>query len=266
MTLIENYLREVEASLRVDAARKRQIVDELRTHLTEKVNDVATAEPLRPRPEIEQEVLREFGNPRDLALAYEPDGTAVLRDSAGDIVLRVGKAVGRGAAAVGRGTGTFLKWTAVALAVLLVISLGVGAWAYYEIKPYIPGMIESSDPVYQYFERCTETPCSGAPPPDTFFVRPTAQTVRFDINVYSVHLDEDWEKHVANGTMRVVVTDPAGASAFDRTFNVTDEGSFRYETSWAAQPGNWSIAYEFTDFVGAIDVETYAVSLPFGRE
>lgn len=257
--LIEDYLREVETSLRVDAARKRQIVDELRTHLTEKVDDLHAATPARSRFDIEQEVLREFGNPRDLALAYEPDGTAVLRSAAGDVVVRLGRA----AKAVGRGTGTFLKWTAVALAVLLVVALGVGAWAYYEVKPYIPGMIESSQPVYQYFERCVETPCSGAPPPDSFYVRPEASMVRFDLNIYSVHPKGDRDGHIGNGTLRILVSDPAGAALFDRTFNVTNEAGFHHETSWAAQPGNWSVAYTLMDFVGAFDVEAYAVSLPF---
>lgn len=264
--LIDDYLREVEASLRVDASRKRQIVDELHTHLIEKVNDVQAADPTRLRDEIEREVLREFGSAHDLAFAYGPEGTPVLRNSAGDIVLRIGQAVGRGAVAVGRGTGKALKWVAVALAGLLVVALGVGAWAYYEVKPYIPSIIEQSEPSYQYFERCADTPCSGAPPADSFYVRPEARTVRFDLNVYSVHPNDDWDQHYGNGTVHVQVTDPAGVVRYDRSFNLTDEGATYHETSWAAEPGNWSIAYTFDGFVGALDVEAYAISFPWGEE
>lgn len=265
-TIIENYLREVEASLRVDAARKRQIVDELRTHLTEKVADMQAAQPDRSVFEIEQEILREFGNPRDLALAYEPEGTTVLTNAAGDIVLRVGKAVGRGAVAVGRNTGTFLKWTAVALGILLVISLGVGAWAYYEVKPYIPAMIESSDPVYEYYERCAATPCNGVLPADTFYVRPSAQTVKFQLSVYSVHpQDGDDDRHVGNGTLRLVVSDAEGVARLDRVLNLTNEGYLHHEVSWASAEGNWTVAYEYTDFVGAIDVQAYAITMPLNE-
>jgi len=264
--LIDDYLREVETSLRVDASRKRQIVDELRTHLAEKVEDVAQGDPSRPLAAVEQEVLREFGNPRDLALAYEPEGAAVLTNSAGDIVLRLGKAVGRGARVVGRSTGTALKWIAIGLAALLAVSLGVGAWAYYEVKPFIPAIIEQSEPTYQYFERCAQTPCNGAPPPDTFFVRPEAKTVRLDLNAYSVHPSDDRSEHVANGTVRVRVTDPAGEVRFDRPINMSGDAATYYETSWSAIPGNWSVAYDFDGFVGAIDVETYAIAFPWADE
>lgn len=261
--LIDDYLRDVENSLRVDAHRRRQIVDELRSHLTEKADELAGEDPLRSRFDIEQDVLRQFGNPRDLALAYEPEGAAVLTNAAGDIVLRLGKAVGRGAAAVGRSTGTFLKWTAVALGVLLILSIGVGAWAYYEVKPYIPSIIEQSEPTYQYYERCADTPCSGAPPPDTFFVRPDAQSVRFDLNTYSVRSSNDRDLRLGNGTLHVVVTDPLGNVRFDRSFNMTDDASVHQEVSWAAEAGNWTIAYRFDGFLGAIDVQTYALGFPW---
>lgn len=277
-TLIEDYLREVEASLRVDAARKRQIVDELRTHLTEKVADMQATMPERSVFEIEQEILREFGNPRDLALAYEPEGTAVLTNAAGNIVLRVGKAVGRGARVVGRSTGTFLKWTAVALAVLLVISLGVGAWAYYEMKPYIPALIDSNDPVYEYYEICSATPCNGAAPADTFYIHPEAQSVRFDLDVHPVRVsDERADNMSTNGTVRIVVADPDGGVRYNRTFELaplrasehryaSSGGASYQEMSWAAVPGNWTVSYEFHDFVGSVSMTTYAVSLPFNAD
>lgn len=266
MTLIEDYLRRVESTLRADADRKRQIVDELRTHLLEKVDDVHAAAPERSRHEVEQEVLREFGDPRDLALAYAPEGTAVLTNKAGEIVLQLGKAVGRGAVAVGRSSGRILKWTAVALAGLLVIALGVGAWAYYEVKPYIPTIIEQSEPVYQYFERCADTPCSGTASPDSFYVRPEAKTVRFDIDIYSVHRDAEWDRHFGNGTLAVTILDPDGVARYDRVHNLTDERASYFETSWAAVPGNWTVTYTFDGFVGAIDVEAYAIGFPWPEE
>lgn len=279
-TIIEDYLREVEASLRVDATRKRQIVDELRSHLSDKVAEMRAAQPERSIFEVEQEVLREFGNPRDLALAYEPDGTAVLTSAAGNIVLRVGKAVGRGAAAVGRGTGRAIKWIAVAIGVLLVISLGVGAWAYYEVKPHLAEIIESTEPVYRYYESCPDVPCSGASDADIFYVAPDARYVRFDLDVYRghVHLDEGETREIPNGTLRIVVLDPEGAARYDRTFNATPSvsgGSYGagggwsgladQELSWAPMAGNWSVQYTFHDFLGSIGVRAYAPTFTLER-
>jgi hypothetical protein len=264
--LIEDYLREVDASLRVDATRKRHILDELRSHLTEKTEELHSGSPERPVEDIEREVLREFGSARELALAYEPSGVVVLTNEAGDIVLRLGKAVGRGAKAVGRSTGTILKWTAVALAVLLVTSLGVGAWAYYEVKPYIPSIIEQSEPSYQYYEKCADTPCSGAPPADVFYVSTDARSVRFDVNVYSVHKTGDRDRHYGNGTLQVSVVDPTGVKLFDRTFNNSEGASAHQEMRWAAVEGNWTVAVAYDGFIGAVDVEAYAITFPWGDE
>ena len=259
--LIEDYLREVQASLRVDATRKRQIADELRTHLTERVADELADDPSRPRDDVEREVLRDFGNPRDLALAYEPEGgEPVLLNQSGDIVLRLGRASARAAKAVGRGTTKVLKVTAIVLAGLLVVALGVGAWAYYEIKPYIPTIVESQEPVYSYSEGCA-TACSGAYPPDTFSVREGAETVRFDLRV---RYDHDWEtdERVGAGNVTVRIADPSGALRFERTLSVDNETRFHHEASWASMPGNWTASYEFDGFVGHIELETYAYGFP----
>ncbi|HUR68000.1 MAG TPA: hypothetical protein VM370_02050 [Candidatus Thermoplasmatota archaeon] len=261
--MIDEYLREVESSLRVDAARKRQIVDELRSHLTEKVDELQAAEPMRARADIEQMVLRDFGDPRDLALAYEPEGGAVLMNSAGEIVLRFGKAFGRGAVAAGRGAGKALKWVAIGLAGLLIISVGVGAWAYHEVKPYIPSIIEQSEPAYQFSQSCHETPCNGVVPTDAFYVHPEARKVRFDLEVWPVHDDDG--NHVGNGTIRVTVTDNNGTLRFDRTFNGTD-GYFSEETSWAAGAGNWTLSYAYEGFRGSVSVQAYAISVPWGDD
>ena len=258
--IIEDYLREVQASLRTDTARKRQIVDELRSHLAEKVAELRASDASRPHEEIEREVLREFGSARDLALAYGPEGHEVLVNQAGDIVLRVGKAVGRGAAAVGRGTGKFLKGLAIALAFLLVLSIGVGAWAWYEVKPNLPHLIEQAQPIYSYYERCADTPCSGEIPADTFYVRPNITSVRFDLDVYSIteHLDNETHMRMGNGTVHVTVRDPNGTALMDHAFNLTEEGRAHRELAWAALPGNWTISYRFDGFRGAIDAEAYA--------
>lgn len=256
--LIDDYLREVEASLRADADRKRPILDELRAHILEKVDDLARADPLRAREDIEREVLNDFGSARDLALGYEPEGH-LLRDETGEIILRFGQAVGRGtkkaARAVGRGTGVFLKWTAVALSVLLVLGIGLGVWAFYEVRPVVETLVEQSQPAYEYQESCPATPCNGELPPQAFYVSPDAKQVRISLEAYH------WDDLPANGTARVVVTDPLGEVRLDRTFLVSTRTHVSQEARWAPAEGNWTVAYTFTEFRGSLHVRTYATGV-----
>lgn len=255
--IIEDYLREVESSLRVDRARRQQIVDELRAHLHEQAADLRRQRPELPETDVAREVLASFGNPRDLALAYEPEGAAVLRNRAGEVVLRLGDAFGRGARAAARGTGVVLKWFAVAVSALLVLAVGLGVWAFYEVRPVVETLVEQSMPAYVYREECGGTPCSGALPGDRFYVAPDAKQVRLDVDVHP-----PWDGS-ANGTgaVRVWVVDPAGATVYDRTFAVRPDGSASHEMRLAPVEGNWTIAYEYDGFRGVVQVEAYATSL-----
>lgn len=248
--LIEDYLREVSATLRVAPDRKRQILDELRTHLREKLDDERSQDPDAPVGDVERRVLADFGSPRDLALAYEPEGQVVLKNSAGDIVLRVGRAVGRG-------TGRVVKWTAITLAALLVIAIGVGIWAFYEVRPLVETMASQAMPVYDYEETCPQTPCNGANGRDIFFVGNNTKEVRLTVNVAPPWRDE------GNGTGRVYVVlfDPAHARVFERNFTVTNESSGSREIRFASFPGNWTVEVEYFEFRGEVRVEAYAYAL-----
>lgn len=258
-SILDDYLREVEATLRVEPERKRQIVDELRSHLAEKVEELRRGQPERGLAEIEREVVNDFGSPRELALAYHPEGP-VLQNSAGDVVLRLGQAVGRGTVAVGRavgrGTGLFLKWLAIAVAALLVIAIGLGIWAFYELRPVAEAIADQSQPIYSYYEGCEGTPCNGAFGNESFYVVPEARAVHFDIRV-----GHPWEDGPnATGSVHVTVRDPSGEIKYDRLVMMNNETSFHQELRWAGTAGNWTVAYEFTEFLGVIDVETYAWS------
>lgn len=263
--LIEDYLRQVEASLRAESPRRRQIVDELRSHLRDKVGDLQRERPDRPVEEVEREVLNGLGSARDLALAYEPEGVAVLKNKAGDTVVRVGSAVGRGARAVGRGTGRALRWLAIAVAFLLVLGTGVAIWAYYEFKPYITALAEESDPVYDHAETCSGTPCSGVIPGDTFFVGAHAAEVKLDLDIWPEWDGRD-HRYVGGGSVTLRVLDPSGVARFNDTFHMTNATEVSKRTTWAAVAGNWTVEYELRDFVGALDLEMYAVAKPWRDE
>lgn len=255
--IIEDYLREVEASLRVDRARKRQIVDELRAHLREKAADLQRQRPGAPRGDVEREVLADFGNPRDLALAYEPEGMAVLRNRAGDVVLRLGDAVGRGARAAARGTGVVVKWFAVAASALLVVAIGLGVWAFYEVRPVVQALVDEGMPAYQYYEECRGAPCDAAMPGDRFHVDAGSRLVRFDVDVHPPWGDAS----NASGTVRVWVLDPRGEAVYDRTFALSPGSAAGHEMRLSPVEGNWTVGYSYEGFRGVVRVEAHVTSL-----
>lgn len=258
--LIDGYLREVEASLRVDAERKRQIVGELRSHLREKAADLKRRDMARSDEDVEREVLAELGDPRTLALAYEPEGVAVLKDQAGRTVHRFSEAVGRGAKAVGRKAGKALKVVAIALAVMLALGLVVAGWAYYEFKPYLTALAEEGDPVYSYSERCAGTPCFGTTANDTFYVSEKAKNVWLQVELHGTRPDRGGEA-LSNGTVTLRIQDATGDVRLDRTFTMSNGSIVDHEVSWSAEAGNWTVLVELAGFQGWVSVDVHATSV-----
>lgn len=256
-SLIEDYLREVASALRVDAARKKQIVDELRAHLTEQAADLEQTRPGASRADVEREVLARFGNPRDLALAYEPEGAAVLRNQAGEVVLRLGTAVGRGARATARGASVVLKWFAVAVSALLVLTVALGVWGFYEVRPVIEALVEQSLPAYEHLKSCAPSPCDGNVTGDPFFVANDTKSVRLVIRSTT---GPPPPGGMDAGSVRVVVADAAGTIVLDRTFTAQDG----IETRLAPSEGNWTVSYDYRGFQGDIHVIAYAMNLRLG--
>ncbi|HWG91328.1 MAG TPA: hypothetical protein VNZ52_10825 [Candidatus Thermoplasmatota archaeon] len=245
--IIEDYLRDVETSLRAPPEQKKLIVTELRGHLQEKLADLRAAAPDRADDDLAREVVRDLGNPHDLALAYTPEGGAVLKNSTGDTVLRVGKAVGRGA-------GKVLKYTAIGLAVLLVIGVGAGVWAYYEIKPLIEK--NAPYPLYSIDPTCSH-PCNTSQS-QSFYVHPEAREVRMSL---SAHGPGDFdERRPIHGTLHVLVTAPDGTVKYNHTF--TALRSTHEEITWSAAQGDWTVAYRLESFEGALNVDVIAIGLP----
>lgn len=261
--IIEDYLREIESRLE-DADRKSQIVSEIRSHLREKVYEVQAADPSRSQEEVAREVIADFGNPHDLALAYGPGGTPVLKSaSTGETVMRFGRAVGRG-------TKAFLKGVAITALVLLLVAAGVGAWAYYELKP----TLEKNFPytVFESYESCYHENCTAPATARTFYVHPEAREVRLALSLDRPHLVDGklsyyyWsEKNVtlaAYGTALVLVKDPTGHVLYDRTFSPAGGDDVRETMKWAPLAGNWTIEVEFVDFRGDLSVDVAAIGLP----
>lgn len=262
--LLEDYLAKVDASLRVDPERKRLIVDELRAHLHDRIAD-ESAQSGEPHDAIVRRVLADMGSPTDLALAYDEEG-AVLRNVAGEVVIRLSRALGRGASyvathappaarAVGRGASRLFKVLAVVAVVALVVVAGVAVWAYYEVRPHIPSIVESSTPAFSYAERCDGTPCHGTAPGGRFHVGPDAQHVRLDVDVWASRTTD------AQGNVTILVSDPDGVERFNHTYSLDAQDRAHQEQRLAAAPGEWRVALVYDGFRGSVDVEVYAYTV-----
>ena len=245
--IIEGYLSEVRAHLRTSAAEKDQIIRELRTHLEERVREARGAHPDRETEALTREVLERFGNPHELAIAYTPEGATELRLPSGETVLRVGKAVGRG-------TGKVLKWVGVGTLALGLIVAGLGIWAFYEVRPYVEGIIEQNvqEPVYRYTEHCRDAPCQGQAVNQTFYVQPGARYVSFDL---WASVDDAVPE---GGSVAVQILDPDGTTRFSRTLALEPGGHLSEDARWAPVSGDWRVEITYADFQGRVhlSVET----------
>ena len=247
--LIEDYLRRVEGSLRADPERRRAIVAELRSHLEERVADVRARDAGRDPADVVREVLRDFGDPVMLALSYDPSarGPAVLKAPSGEVVLSIGRAVGRG-------TGKVLKFVAIAVGFLLVLGTGLGIWAFYEVKPIVEANVPY--PVYDRSEHCDATGCTGGPTSQTFHIYPEAREVRMDLAVD--------HKDATSGTVTLRIEDPDGKVKYDRTFTAGTTRHAHEDTQWAPVRGDWKVTVTLTAFKGTLDINIFAIGLPEG--
>jgi len=276
---IDDYLHELEAQLRADAAHKRQILDELRTHIDDKLADMRAEQPEADHETLVAEVLAEFGPARELALAYEPNGTvAVLQNRAGEVLLHIGDLVERGATyvatdlgpraargvrthgppaarAVGRVTGRFLRFLGITIVVLLVLSLALGIFAFYELRPLALTIADEAAPAYSHTQDCRQGACPFSVTRDTFYVEPGDKTVRLTLGASP---DRD-AAQMGNVTFRIY--DPQGGEHFNRTFGGSQLAHSHVQTQWEARPGDWMVEIVVDHFSGFIDLDLYARSV-----
>ena len=241
--IIDDYLREVETHLQVGPSQRERILDELRGHLFEKVEDLRNREPALSTEDAERRAINDFGSPHELALSFDVGGPT-LETKAGKTVVRMGRAVGRG-------TGRILKFIAISVAVLLVLSIGVGIWAFYEVRPYVEDIIrrESSEELYAFHQHCA-SPCDGQTFTQSFYVPSGAHDVRAYVASWTP------TGGVANGSVDIRILDPDGNEQYNRSLPASEEN---YETlSWQTLPGTWQVRIGFEGFSGVIDLEVHA--------
>ena len=243
---VEDYLRRVESSLQTDRDTKRSIMDELRSHIADKVADMQRRSPERPRDAIVGDVLHGLGEPSEFALRFEGERPVLQRRGTGETVLRVTRAVGRGTKRVIRG----LLFT---ILVLMLLVAGVAAWAFQEVRPYVEGRLPLT--LYEFERSCPlGSPCvenvTGS-----FHVQAGAARVQFSLSVHP-------PSGGGNGTLHLRVTDPGGLVKFDRVLSAAGRGHVHESLAWAPLEGDWTVELRLVAFVGYADVEARTSGFP----
>ncbi|MGB0652237.1 MAG: HAAS signaling domain-containing protein [Thermoplasmatota archaeon] len=247
MSAIKDYLNEVARHLNIGGTERRRILDELQSHLTDQVEELAREEPATDRRELQRRVLRDFGDPRELALSYEPNQT-VIRRSGGEVALRITQDVARG-------TGKVLKFTAIAALALIAIAMtaAVVLLLAYGDDIQEQAQVHGQERAY-YDSRTCSDPCQGSSSGGTFFVHEDVREVEFSY---------DLREHPDNtllSSVKMTVTDPSGDVRFEQTF--TNQDVSWTSMTWGPETGDWRIDYEFTAWEGTIRVDVLTTGLP----
>lgn len=241
--IIDDYLQEVRRSLEAGPREKRQILRELRSHAEDRVDDLRSRDPDLGREEAAQQVLRDLGSPRDLALSYGPEGKE-LKNDRGETLFRIGRAAAEG-------TKTVAKAVGIVLAVLLVVALVVGAWAWYEVVP--EAKTYAPYEVYDHSRNCQNNRCSSSAT-DTFSVHEDARDVKFEVSVLygSSNL----------GQVDIQVTDPSGNTRMDRTYSGSNGDSQSDDWTWGPEQGEWTVQVDYTAFQGTFSAHGWTIGAP----
>lgn len=247
--LIEGYLQEVRRRLPANVD-KDAIIAELRTHLEDRVHERAAVEPGAEGPDREAAilaVLHDFGDPADLALAYD-DESPVLRRTSGDVALRLTKDVARGAGRAVAGAGRVLRPVIVTLLIVTGSLVGIALVAGIVLFDDIRDLAErhAPEPVYDHHRHC-DFVCAETIS-ESFYVGQGAREVRLGTDVSA-----------EAGSLRVVIRDPTGATRLDRTYGPGDD--IRLDHTAEPRTGTWTATLTYTDFTGRASVDAWTLGL-----
>jgi hypothetical protein len=124
--ILDQYLNDVERHLRgLSSPQRQNVLREMRAHLQEEILRRREADPQLSLDEATLGATHAFGEPQEIGVSYGPHGGEV-RNQAGEVLLRVAHATGRGLKATGRGLGRTLKWSLIVLLVLFLTGVTAG--------------------------------------------------------------------------------------------------------------------------------------------
>lgn len=268
--LIDDYLAELRERLGGDPASREETVHAIRARLRADAEALEQERPTLARLDAQREAIARLGSVADVARDLAPVATPARgapppgASAAPALVYRAVAPSGvelaeRAARGLARGARSVAKGALIALAVLLVVGLGVGAWAYHELRPVIERNMPYS--VYSHSEWCAEAACTSGEVTQSFFVYPEAREVRMSVNAHQTSREVDGVE-LASGALRLVVRSSANETLYERTLEPSTDGSISEALSWPPATGEWRITYELTEYRGWFDVEIHGVGLP----
>ena len=224
--VIEEYLDEVRTHLQMPAEERDAVIDEMRLHLLDKMEQLRKAEPDRSEDELALQATHSFGEPAEIG-ARGP-GASLPPSSPMQSFWRKTTKVAVIAAGVG---------------ILLVASLilaDIGAQTF--------GLVDhGTEANWTVYTRSNRLADQTSIENDTFFVPYAAQEVLLWITI----------SPSANNTGcgGLILRDPNAQTVLDDSQNCGRVDRYlRFETA-----GRWQIDYKFQDFTGNVTVSVHAV-------
>lgn len=248
--ILDDYLDRLRAGLkRLPAGERDAVVEEVRHHLQDEAADLHKNETGLSHMDALRRAIDNFGPAEEVAAGYD-EASGEVRRPDGE-VLRVTKAVGRGAGraavGVGRGVGTVLKWSLIGVLALTGIAAVVAVAALFfagdvadtfqdDIREAIPR------PLYDY-----ERSWSG-----TTEAHSSTTTDSFDLREGTKEFHISFDVRADTGCARVILLDPGGATRYDSDTVCGEATAGR--TLVFSTPGQWRIQYTYTAFTGSVEV------------
>lgn len=233
---LDDYQQRLTAALpNLPADERQAVVEEVMSHLDQQVADLVSHG--KAHADAVAEAIHRFGSPDEIAAGYDA-GSGEVRPPAGDVVLRVAKATGRGAgqaaAFVGRGIGGVARFVAIIVLVSLVVAGGVAVTAVAladEWLPFVEARIEENADHDLYHRSLVGIVDRN----DTFYAPSDISRISLSVWTYD-----------ATGCFDITIRDPQGTAV--HTATVCDDSSL--STTLPPVTGMWTIDYDAGDFAG----------------
>ncbi len=239
--ILDDYLDALRLQLRhLPLDEQRAVLRQVREHLEEDIRGRREEDKRLSADEAALQATHGFGDPQDLGVAYGARG-GVVRKSTGEVLLHVAVLAGRG---VARTVGKTVKWTAIAVAFLLLL----GALVFVALAiVYQPTIDRGFDEATDYTDRVLVQRSESHDGDTTVFTDSfsiTERTVSSDFQLRVTPVSD------ATGCAAIIITGPGNSKVYDSTGNCEAQD---YRTSFTV-PGSYTIEYRLVNFAGILTV------------
>jgi hypothetical protein len=240
--ILDDYLDAIKPQLRhLPPGEQRKVMAQVRDHLQEDIRGRMEEDRKLSVDEAALQATHGFGDPQDIGIAYGASG-GIMRKSTGEIILQVAIVTGRG---VARTVGKTVKWTAIALAFLLLLGSIVFLALAVVYQPTIEKGLEEAT---SYADRVL-VQRTGTHDGDT-------ATFQDSFSITDHTITSDFSLRVTpgggstGGCMVVVITGPSNSKVYDSTGNCEAQD---FRTSFTV-PGTYTIEYRLVAYSGTFSV------------